>query len=44
MVELLTKVKQNIKNLRIIVDTLETKVDSKYWPMPTYTEILFGVD
>lgn len=38
------EVLEAMKNLRIIVDTLETKVDSKYWPMPTYTEILFGVD
>jgi glutamine synthetase len=31
-------------NLRKIVDTLEIKVDSKYWPIPTYTEVLFGVN
>ncbi len=38
------EVLEAMKNLRIIVDTLEIKVDSKYWPMPTYTEILFGVN
>ena len=33
-----------MSNLRKIVDTLEMKVDTKYWPMPTYTDILFGVN
>lgn len=32
-----------MKTLRIIVDTIETKVDEKYWPMPTYTNLLFEV-
>ncbi|MCH5185591.1 MAG: glutamine synthetase III [Oscillospiraceae bacterium] len=27
--------------LREVADTLETKVDSEYWPMPTYTDLLF---
>ncbi len=30
-------------NLRIAVDTLETIVGAKYWPYPTYDEILFSV-
>ena len=30
-------------NLRKIVDTLEIKVDSKYWPIPTYIDLLFGI-
>ena len=29
--------------LREIVDILETKVDAKYWPMPTYVDLLFGI-
>ncbi|MEG0549282.1 MAG: glutamine synthetase III [Coprobacillus sp.] len=29
--------------LRITVDTIETKVDAKYWPMPTYVDLLFGI-
>ena len=33
-----------MSNLRKIVDTLEMKVDTKYWPMPTYTAVLFGVN
>ncbi len=27
--------------LREVADTLETKVDAQYWPMPTYTDLLF---
>jgi len=27
--------------LRGVADTLETKVSSDYWPMPTYTDLLF---
>ncbi|MBR2892169.1 MAG: glutamine synthetase III [Bacilli bacterium] len=34
----------SMSNLRKIVDTLENKVDSKCWPVPTYTDILFGVN
>lgn len=30
-----------MESLREVVDTLETKVDSEYWPMPTYTDLLF---
>ena len=29
--------------LRETVDTIECKVDSKYWPMPTYMDLLFGI-
>lgn len=29
--------------LRETVDTIETKVDEKYWPMPTYLDLLFGI-
>ena len=32
-----------MNTLRKIVDTVETKVDEKYWPMPTYTNLLFEV-
>ena len=27
--------------LRAPVDTLETLVDSEYWPIPTYGDLLF---
>ncbi len=29
--------------LREVADTIETKVDAKYWPMPTYVDLLFGI-
>ena len=29
--------------LRHIVDTVENCVDEKYWPMPTYMDLLFGI-
>ena len=29
--------------LRETVDIIETKVDEKYWPMPTYMDLLFGI-
>ncbi len=32
-----------MKNLRKTADELETMVGSKYWPFPTYTELLFNV-
>ena len=32
-----------MQELRIVVDELETLVDSKYWPLPSYTEMLFSV-
>ncbi len=31
-----------MKELRKIVDLVETKVDSTYWPMPTYVDLLFN--
>lgn len=32
-----------MNSLRDIADTIETKVDSKYWPMPNYVDLLFGI-
>ena len=32
-----------MNKLREVVDTLETKVDEKSWPMPTYIDLLFGI-
>ncbi|MEG0592694.1 MAG: glutamine synthetase III [Coprobacillus sp.] len=32
-----------MNTLRQTVDTIETKVDAKYWPMPTYVDLLFGI-
>ena len=32
-----------MSELRRIVDELETIVDEKYWPIPTYIDLLFGV-
>ena len=29
--------------LRKIADTIEEHVDEKYWPMPTYVDLLFGI-
>ena len=29
--------------LRQIVDQIENCVDEKYWPMPTYMDLLFGI-
>ncbi len=41
-----TKWRDNVlkimQELRIVVDKLETKVDSKAWPMPTYIDLLFS--
>lgn len=37
------KVCTTMLELRTIVDTLESKVDEKYWPMPTYIDLLFGI-
>ena len=37
------KVVVSMNELREIVDTLETKVDEKTWPMPTYIDLLFGI-
>jgi glutamine synthetase len=33
----------SMKTLRNIVDELETIVSEKYWPMPTYVDLLFGI-
>ena len=33
----------SMKRLRNIVDELETIVSKKYWPMPTYVDLLFGI-
>jgi glutamine synthetase len=33
----------SMNKLREVVDTLETKVDEKSWPMPTYIDLLFGI-
>ena len=32
-----------MKALRKVADTIETKVDEKYWPIPTYVDLLFGI-
>ena len=32
-----------MNKLRKVVDKLETLVDSTYWPMPTYTNLLFDI-
>ncbi len=40
-------IKKNIipimNELRLIVDTVEAKIDLEYWPMPTYIELLFTI-
>lgn len=33
-----------MEKLRKTADELETKVDSAYWPMPTYMDLLFGIN
>ena len=30
-------------DLRKVVDLVETKVDGRCWPIPTYMDLLFGV-
>lgn len=32
-----------MSELRLIVDELETLVANKYWPLPTYAELLYSV-
>ena len=32
-----------MQSLREVVDELETLVDSQYWSLPTYSELLFSV-
>lgn len=34
---------EKMNELRSDIDKLETLVDSKYWPMPTYTDLLFSI-
>ena len=40
-------IKENIlgelKLLRLCVDIAEIKIDKKYWPMPTYEDLLFSL-
>lgn len=33
----------SMNELRNVVDEIETRVDSKIWPMPTYVDLLFGI-
>ena len=33
-----------LNKVRSVSDILETKVESKYWPIPTYTDLLFGIE
>ena len=33
----------DMQNLRAIADELEMNVPEKYWPIPTYTDLLFTV-
>ena len=37
------KILSELKTLRSLVDIVETKVDKKYWPMPTYEDLLFSL-
>ena len=32
-----------MNDLRVVTDRLESMVDSRFWPIPTYSEILFNV-
>ena len=34
---------KSMNNLRKIVDKVETITDLKYWPIPTYIDLLFGI-
>lgn len=38
-----TDVFKNMQELRIVADQIETIVEAKYWPMPTYLDLLFGL-
>jgi glutamine synthetase len=38
------KVFAGMSQLRIVVDELETIIGKKYWPLPTYSEILYSVN
>lgn len=33
----------SMQSLRETADTIETMVEAKYWPMPTYVDLLFGI-
>ena len=33
----------SMEKLRKVIDELETLVEKKYWPMPTYVDLLFGI-
>ncbi|GAE87030.1 glutamine synthetase III [Acetivibrio straminisolvens] len=33
----------NMQELRSVIDNLETKIGKKYWPFPTYGELLYSV-
>lgn len=37
------QVRTAIEDLRYSVDLLEENVDKTYWPLPTYTDLMFGV-
>ena len=32
-----------MQSLRETVDTIEESVDAKYWPIPNYVDLLFGI-
>ena len=34
---------KTMQALREIVDAIEESVDAKYWPIPTYVDLLFGI-
>ncbi len=34
----------SMQSLRAVADELETIVGAEYWPIPTYTELLFSID
>ena len=35
---------RNMSELRLVIDELETLAGKKYWPLPTYAEILYSVN
>ena len=38
-----TSIIEDMTRLRATVDKMETLSDGKYWPYPSYGDILFGV-
>ena len=34
---------KSMEDLRVVIDELETLVDSEYWTLPTYSEMIFSV-